>query len=622
MTAPADPLPSIYRFADLTLDVARRRVTRDGQSIDLRALDFDLLRLLVESAPNIVNSDVLAEKVWSRHFVSPENVAQRVMLLRQSLSDDANRPRYIETIRNKGYRLVPVVERVQAHAVARLRRRPAAAAAALTLATVVAAAVAYWLVGTADPPQALPSSVAVLPFENLSPDPADAFFAAGMQDEIVSQLTKIKGLRVFPVRAAVAVQNAAGDVSRDLNVATTLSGSVYYSEGRVRVNTHLRRAANHESVWSESYERERGDIFAMQSEIALDVAQALRLELTAADRRRVQRQPTADPRARDLYLVARARRPLSPEVLLAIDEVEQALAFDAAFKEAWLLDAHVRNFAQFVDPQRADEHRLRAEQAARRAVELDPEFGQAHAALGWTLLTKKDWTGAEAAFQTALGLNVPIAEMGAYGSLQLDTGKFDALASGIYEEARAADPQNELFHRMLAFVHEARGEWARASAVYESALRLFRNDERATFNLLNQRMHWLVGRDQVAEARTIQIDDDLNAGMLASLDAPQRALAALREALAAEGSPVRRRDIGLWAGHFGDPQLALDAMRSAIEEQGGQVVYVWLPQLAAMRRLPGFAAYMHDIGMVEYWQRHGWPANCRPHGGARGVECE
>src|SRR6188474_3681213 len=111
MTNDSNNSPTSYRFADLTLDVARRTVARRGQPIELKALDFDLLRFLVEQAPNVVNADVLAEKVWGRHFVSPENVAQRVMLLRQSLSDDANRPRYIETIRNKGYRLVPLVER-------------------------------------------------------------------------------------------------------------------------------------------------------------------------------------------------------------------------------------------------------------------------------------------------------------------------------------------------------------------------------------------------------------------------------------------------------------------------------------------------------------------------------
>src|SRR5688572_33258084 len=112
MTSPADDLASNYRFADLTLDVARRCVTRQGQTIELKALDFDLLRFLLEQAPNVVNADVLAEKVWGRHFVIPENVAHRVMLPRQSLSDDANKPRYIETVRNEGYRLIPGAERL------------------------------------------------------------------------------------------------------------------------------------------------------------------------------------------------------------------------------------------------------------------------------------------------------------------------------------------------------------------------------------------------------------------------------------------------------------------------------------------------------------------------------
>ena len=99
--------------------------------------------------------------------------------------------------------------------------------------------------------------------------------------------------------------------------------------------------------------------------------------------------------------------------------------------------------------------------------------------------------------------------------------------------------------------------------------------------------------------------------MLASLDTPEQALAVLREAHAAGGNPVHRRDIGLWAAHFGDPELAFDALRAAIDEQGGQIIYVWLPQAAAMRRLPAFKTYMHDIGMVAYWQEYGWPPLCR-----------
>ena len=269
MTTPADSLPSNYRFADLTLDVARRSVSRQGEPVELKALDFDLLRFLVESAPNVVNADVLAEKVWGRHFVSPENVAQRVMLLRQSLSDDANRPRYIETVRNKGYRLIPVVERVATQTNRPATRHRWLAAAAATVLVVVALTVTagYWLTGL----QPLPKS--------------------------------------------------------------------------------------------------------------------------AEERERIERVSTTDPRARDLYLIAGARNALSVEVFLAINEAEEARALDAEFKEAWLLEAQLHTYAQFVDPEHDDEHRLRAEQAANRAIALDPELGQAHAALGWTLFDEEGLGG-------------------------------------------------------------------------------------------------------------------------------------------------------------------------------------------------------------------------------------
>ena len=135
----------VYRFADLTLDAGQRRVLRQGQAIELSALNFDLLRQLVESAPNVVSSELLAEKVWGRHFVSPENVVQRVKLLRQSLADDATQPRYIETVRNKGYRLIPSVRMAASDEspIAPRRRRFLWAAAAL-LATLALALGIYW----------------------------------------------------------------------------------------------------------------------------------------------------------------------------------------------------------------------------------------------------------------------------------------------------------------------------------------------------------------------------------------------------------------------------------------------------------------------------------------------
>jgi hypothetical protein len=161
---------------------------------------------------------------------------------------------------------------------------------------------------------------------------------------------------------------------------------------------------------------------------------------------------------------------------------------------------------------------------------------------------------------------------------------------------------------MLA--NAAARDWATATELYESGMSAFEPWREGP----NQWMHWLVGRQQLADARTVPIDDPFNASMLASLDTPEAALARARHAyaVAGTGNPNLLRDISLWAGHFGDPVLALDALRAAADEQGGQMVYAWLPQLAAMRQLPEFRAYARDIGLVAYWHQYGWPPGCQP----------
>jgi TolB-like protein/DNA-binding winged helix-turn-helix (wHTH) protein/Tfp pilus assembly protein PilF len=622
MTKPADIPPSSYRFADLALDVARRSVTRRGQPIELKSLDFDLLRFLVESAPNVVNPDAVAEKVWGRHFVSPENVAQRVMLLRQSLSDDANKPRYIETVRNKGYRLIPVVEKPRVEQVRGTRLAARRLVASLTALLAIGAAAAYWFFGQTSSPAPSPTSIAVLPFENLSPNPQDAYFAASVRDEVVSQLYKLRLLRVIPVRPAVGAERTIAEIVRDLNVATVLEGSVSYAEGNVRVTPRLTDAAG-VLLWTNSYTRPRSDFFVIQADIALDVARELSLELSAAERERVERVPTTNSRAQDLYLLAQALACCSGDGLGAIDYIDQALELDPAFKEAWVAKAHIRLNAAAVDPSRAAEHNRLGEQAARRALELDPQFGSAYKALGQALLTKNDWTAAATAFRNAATLNVPPAERGSEAFLNLAAGKFGPVAREIFEQARAANPQSPLYYRFLMFVYEGLGERERARDLYEDAMRGFPADSREIGLMQIQRMHWLIGHKDLAAARSTPIADTFNAAVLARLDSPAQALADLRRELEATGpdNPNRYYDIGLWAGHFGDPELAFKAMRAAADAGGGRMAYMWLPQLAAMRRLPAFETYMHDVGMVDYWESYGWPTFCRPLG-QHDFECD
>jgi hypothetical protein len=126
-------------------------------------------------------------------------------------------------------------------------------------------------------------------------------------------------------------------------------------------------------------------------------------------------------------------------------------------------------------------------------------------------------------------------------------------------------------------------------------------------------MHWRVGRNELTEARAVPPEGAINTAMIGQLDAPEGALADLRRLYAASGpgNPDVRRDIALWAAHFGDTDLAMDAMRAAISEQAEIVLYVWLPQFRPVRQLPEFKQLMRDVGIVAHWQAFGWPAICR-----------
>ena len=238
------------------------------------------------------------------------------------------------------------------------------------VATLALAFGIYWRAAAptepADPIAAYappPNSVAVLPFDNLSPDPDDAYFAVGLHEAILSQLANVREMHVV---ARASVQGYAGTqkpipvIARELNVETVLDGSVRYADGQVLVTMHLSDGATNTSLWSDSYEHDFSKIFTIQTDIALEVAKALKAELLPAERARVVRAPTTSLPAYTLYLqaVTRARRATPEEILLAIGDVEQALELDPDFAAAWVLDANLRTGAGFRDPERVAEHRL------------------------------------------------------------------------------------------------------------------------------------------------------------------------------------------------------------------------------------------------------------------------
>jgi hypothetical protein len=194
-----------------------------------------------------------------------------------------------------------------------------------------------------------------------------------------------------------------------------------------------------------------------------------------------------------------------------------------------------------------------------------------------------------------------------------------AYARELLEEELRLNPQNTTARWGLMGTNALLGDWDVARAQYESATRLFapwpEGDE--------VMMHLEVGRNELGRARAIPAAGPVNPTMIANLDHPQTALRELHRLYAdpvVAEPPLNRRDIALWAGHFGDPALALDAMRSLVAGASAQAVYLWHPQFKQMRQLPEFKALLRDIGIVAHWEQYGWPAVCRPLDGD--IDCD
>jgi TolB-like protein/DNA-binding winged helix-turn-helix (wHTH) protein len=426
MVLPAPASPQRYRFDDVILDPGQRKLWRGEETVRVTKLTFALLRVLVERAPNVVTYDELGAVVWGpRRYVTPESIAQRMKILRRILGDEAARPRYIESVRGQGYRLIPEVstvasnpqavreeppvllqpgsphETVRAERDANGRSRSAALVArarahapALVLAAALAAVALYasWHgdapTNAADRAPAR-GSIAVLPFRNLSPAPEDAYFAAGVHEQVISALAKVGELRVMARTSVMRYADAdvpITQIAAELGVAAVLEGSVRYHDDAVRVTAQLIDGASGMQVWGDEYDGRLADIFAIQSAIALEIASSLEARLTAAERAGIEKLPTTSPEAYALYLRAWAAWDQDREAVERY--LDLAIEKDPRFALAYASKAE--NYAQTItysfgapatrrDPDELD--RLIRE-AAGRALELDPNATAALHALG------------------------------------------------------------------------------------------------------------------------------------------------------------------------------------------------------------------------------------------------
>jgi TolB-like protein/DNA-binding winged helix-turn-helix (wHTH) protein len=409
----------IYIVADLRVDVGRQSVTRGHTDIALPNLSFQLLVALIQTAPNVLSNDRLMELVWPGQVVSPETVNKRVKLLRDTLGDDVREPRYIAGVRSRGYRLVAPVQiappteiapaaaqadspetaepkgdqmavplQPAAHAVSRNWRWLPWLAATATIAVVAALAVQWYMAHhppVRDPGEiaAKKITVAVLPFENLSAESADAYLALGVPEMIISRMSQSSVLSVIARGSSFALASkslSSQEIGRRLNAAFLVGGSIQHDADRLRLNVQLMDAAANTVVWSARFDRRLRDIFDIEDEIGDQVADALVIRSGALKPKPLAKERSANVEAYLAFLRGRTLlgRFTVPESEAAVPYFEKAIALDPQFAPAYasLYDARM----QAADGRGEDLAPLRQQYRTLidRSLAIDPRCGAAY----------------------------------------------------------------------------------------------------------------------------------------------------------------------------------------------------------------------------------------------------
>ncbi len=428
-----------------------------------------------------------------------------------------------------------------------------------------------------DPP---PRSIAVLPFTNMSADAENEYFSDGLSEELLNVLSKVPGLRVPARTSSFAFKGEKRDVrevAQRLGVGTVLEGSVRRAGSRVRITAQLVDASNGYHLWSDAYDRDLEDIFAIQAEIAHRIADALQVRLGDPAERALSAAPL-DVGAYELYLRGRHyfHRMTRASITAAAELFEKATQRDPSFAPAWagLSNAHVMLHLWF-EPYPT--HLEKAEHASARALELDPESPDTHTSVAWVHSLRRRFDEAERHFEQALAR---------------DPRNYDALY--LFARSRFAEGRHAEAVDLFARAHEARPEEYQAIALRSMSLRELGRTEEANAN----------SRAAIAASeRHLELNPDdvrahyMRAGAYAELGESEPAMRSVEAAiaLAPEDSSVLYNAACMY-GLLGRGDRALELLERAMET--GTLHRDWVerdPDLALLRDEPRFRALLDRL---------------------------
>jgi TolB-like protein/DNA-binding winged helix-turn-helix (wHTH) protein len=489
------PSRSDYEFGDFRLDAAKRLVSRRcGEPVPLTPRVFDTLLYLVEHSGVVLDKERLMEAVWPDSIVEENNLSQNISSLRRVLGENPGSHRYIVTVPGRGYRFVAEVraptgngdgqngsaidhpmravsvtladappttaglngaigDPEPAHHLARRNLRSFLLWALAVLALGIAVFF-FWRshpktparVQSGPAPFAISEkSIAVLPFDNLSGNPENAYFADGIKDEILTRLSKIAALKVISRTSTQKFKSAPDnvhEVAQQLGVANILEGSVQKSGETVRVTVQLIRAQSDTHLWAETYDRKLTDIFQVESEVAQRIATALATTLSVSEKRALAATPTTNVEAYQAYLKGRYfwNKRTDEGYERAAEYFRQAIASDPHYAQAYAGLSDADQFIAYNTNSPTDLF-AKARAAAEKAVKLDETLAEPNASLGLLAMNYDwDWESAEREFKRAIELNPNYATAHHwYAEYLIAVGRPDESLAEI-KRARELDP--------------------------------------------------------------------------------------------------------------------------------------------------------------------------------------
>ena len=426
------------------------------------------------------------------------------------------------------------------------------------------------------------NAVAVLPFANLSAEPADEYFADGVTEDVISTLSKISQLNVISRRSVMEFkrrEQSLREIGAALGATTILEGSVRHAGDRVRIVAQLVDVQSDHNLWTETYDRQLNDVFAIQTDVALHIAAALQAQLSPDEKLRIGKQPTSDMQAYQLYLQGRRAQSAFTDVSLqsSLDLFEQAIALDPRMAVAYAGIAMTYAELGETGMVATDVAYPKAREAVTKALAIDPDLADAHTVLAQLHVFDFEWEKAENGFKRALQLSPSNADAwGLYGRMCAAQGRHDD-AIAMQRRSHLLDPlehQSDLTNAVLRA-----GKYEEAVQLGEAGVRKSPDYDRAHMTLAWA--YLLSGRvpEGIAEIEKALVIAPRNTGWLAQLGQAygltgQREKA--REVLATLEQRARETYVSPYSFAYvhvglGEYDKAMDYLETAYRQRAGAI---------------------------------------------------